>query len=369
MSELHRRRASAEAGPAAGTKGQNPSIDELETRLKRTVEELEAFTEIGKVLTSTLDIHEVLRRIMEKVHELLKPANWSLLLVEPESGSLVFEVAKGAGAERLAGERIGLDEGIAGWVVSRRTPLLVEDVRKDPRFSSRFDAATLFTTRSILAAPLCFGDHSLGVIELVKGPNEIPFLEEDLRTLTTIADYAAIALENAWNFRKVQELTILDEHTGLFNARHLAKALEAEVERAHRFEHPLSLIFFDLDHFKQVNDRHGHQVGSSVLAGIGEILRRTLRSVDVAVRYGGDEFVCLLPETEKAHALFWARQIQAAIREHAFTSPAGGEIRVDASFGVAAIPEDAGSAEELLRKADLAMYRVKQGGRGDIAAA
>src|SRR5690606_9194422 len=75
MSELHRRRASAEAGPAAGTKGQNPSIDELETRLKRTVEELEAFTEIGKVLTSTLDIHEVLRRIMEKVHELLKPAN------------------------------------------------------------------------------------------------------------------------------------------------------------------------------------------------------------------------------------------------------------------------------------------------------
>lgn len=337
--------------------------------MQRTIEELEAFTEIGKVLTSTLDIHEVLRRIMDKVQELLKPANWSLLLVDPKSQSLVFEVAKGPGAERLAGERIGLDEGIAGWVVSRGKPLLVEDVRKDPRFSSRFDAATLFTTRSILAAPLRYGERSLGVIELVKGPKEEPFREEDLRTLTTIADYAAIGLENAWNFRKVEELTVLDDHTGLYNARHLSKVLAAEVARAERFDHPLSLIFFDLDHFKQVNDCHGHQVGSLVLAGIGDILRKTLRSVDVPVRYGGDEFVCLLPETGKSQALFWARQLQAAIREHPFASPTGAEIRVDASFGVASLPDDAKDADELLRQADLAMYRVKRGGRGAIQAA
>lgn len=306
---------------------------------------------------------------MDKVQELLKPANWSLLLVEPTKDTLVFEFAKGPGAERLEGERIGVGEGIAGWVVARKKPLLVEDVRKDPRFSSRFDAATLFTTRSILAAPLRFGERSLGVIELVKGPKEEAFREEDLRTLTTIADYAAIALENALNFRRVRELTILDEHTGLYNARHLAKVLPAEVARAERFEHPLSLIFFDLDHFKQVNDRHGHQVGSAVLAGIGDILRATVRSVDVPVRYGGDEFVCLLPETEKAQALFWARQIRTAIREHIFRSSAEVEFHVDASFGVASLPDDAETAEELLHQADMAMYRVKQGGRGDIQAA
>src|SRR5690606_26168401 len=108
--------------------------DDLLQRLQRTIEELEAFNEIGKVLTSTLDIHEVLRRIMDKVQELLEPANWSLLLVDPETESLVFEFAKGPGADRLEGERIGLDEGIAGWVVSRKKPLLVQDVRKDPRF-------------------------------------------------------------------------------------------------------------------------------------------------------------------------------------------------------------------------------------------
>lgn len=343
--------------------------DDLLQRLQRTIEKLEAFNEIGKVLTSTLDIHEVLRRIMDKVQELLEPANWSLLLVDPETESLVFEFAKGPGADRLEGERIGLDEGIAGWVVSRKKPLLVQDVRKDPRFSSRFDAATLFTTRSILAVPLCFGSQSLGVIELVKGPKEEPFREEDLRTLATIADYAAIALQNAWNFQKVQELTILDDHTGLFNARHLEKVLEAEVKRARRFERPLSVIFFDLDHFKRINDRHGHQVGSSILASIGEVLRRTLRSVDVPVRYGGDEFVCVLPETSKAQALIWAREIRTALRNHAYVLAGGEEIRVDASFGVASLPDDAQDPEELLRQADLAMYRVKQSGRGDVAAA
>src|SRR5690606_37534750 len=153
------RRGEADARMSAGVSGMRS--DELRIRLERTLEEIEAFTEIGKVLTSTLDIHEVLRRIMDKVREVLKPANWSLLLVDPAGESLVFEVAEGPGAERLTGERIGLGEGIAGWVVARGQPLLVEDVRKDPRFSSRFDAATLFTTRSILAAPLRYGERNL----------------------------------------------------------------------------------------------------------------------------------------------------------------------------------------------------------------
>ncbi len=352
---------------SAGVSGMRS--DELRIRLERTLEEIEAFTEIGKVLTSTLDIHEVLRRIMDKVREVLKPANWSLLLVDPAGESLVFEVAEGPGAERLTGERIGLGEGIAGWVVARGQPLLVEDVRKDPRFSSRFDAATLFTTRSILAAPLRYGERNLGVIELVKGPSEPPFREDDLRTLTTIADFAAIALENALNFKKVQELTILDEHTGLFNARHLEKALKNEVLRAKRFERPLSLVFFDLDHFKLVNDRHGHQIGSAVLAEIGTVLRAVLRPVDIPVRYGGDEFVCILPETSKAQALIWARQIQTAIRNHPFPAAGGATLQVDASFGVASLPEDADDPEALLRQADMAMYRVKASGRGALAAA
>lgn len=345
-----------------------PPSDILE-KLQRTIEELEAFNEIGKVLTSTLDLHEVLRRIMEKVRELLRPSNWSLLLLEPASETLVFELAFGPGAEALVGKRIRADEGIAGWAVTRGAPLLVPDVRRDDRFSARFDEATLFTTRSILAVPLRFGGRSLGVIELVKGPGEAPFREEDLRTLATIADYAAIAMQNAWNFQKVQELTILDEHTGLHNARYLETALEQEVKRSRRFDHPLSLVFLDLDRFKEVNDAHGHQVGSAILRSVGGVLRETLRSVDVAVRYGGDEFVCLLPETSKEEAMGWARRLQAALRAHRYRLEDGREVRVDASFGVASFPDDADGPAELVRQADLAMYRVKQGGRGDVAGA
>lgn len=332
---------------------------------RRTIEELRAFNEIGKVLTSTLDIHEVLQRIMEKIREILRPSHWSLLLLEPETDSLVFEVALGPGAKALEGRRIPQGEGIAGWVASRGEPLLVADVRGDPRFSSRFDRKTLFTTRSILAVPLRFGEKILGVIELVKGPDHAPFREEDLRTLGTIADYAAIGLENARNFRRVQELTILDEHTGLFNARHLQKVLDAEVARSRRFRHALSVIFFDLDRFKAVNDTYGHQVGTAILRSIGDVLLRTLRSVDVPTRYGGDEFVCVLPETGKDQAIACARRIQEAIRAHALEV---GEhrVRVDASFGIAAFPDDAETAKDLLRSADMAMYRIKQAGRGGI---
>lgn len=344
------------------------SHDILE-KLQRTIDELEAFNEIGKVLTSTLDLHEVLRRIMEKVRELLSPTNWSLLLVERETRTLVFEMTFGPGSEALAGKRIPMDEGIAGWTVRSGSPLLVPDVREDPRFSARFDEATLFTTRSILAVPLRFGGKSLGVIELVKGPGDTQFRQEDLRTLATIADYAAIAMQNAWNYRKVQELTILDEHTGLYNARYLESALEQEVTRSQRFDHPLSLIFLDLDRFKAVNDSHGHQVGSAILRSVGGVLRETLRTVDVAVRYGGDEFVCLLPETDKVEAMAWARRLQAALRSHRYLLADGRAVQVDASFGVASFPEDATCSVELVRQADLAMYRVKEAGRGDIAAA
>lgn len=334
--------------------------------LQRTVDELRVYDEIGKLLTSTLEVGELLRRIMAKVAELLEPANWSLLLLDEEAGELRFEIAVGPFAGTLAGLRIPKDEGIAGWVVTHGEAVLVEDVRKDPRFAARFDETTRFTTGSLLAVPLRFGGRSLGVIELVNEPGQPPFRPSALRTLETIADYAAIGLENARNFQRVQELTVLDEHTGLYNARHLEQALRSEVRRAKRFSHPLSLIFFDLDHFKQVNDRFGHQRGSALLRELGQLVLANLRQVDVVVRYGGDEFVCLLPETPKESALVCTRRLRQAIRSHRFLQEEGNEVRITASFGVATYPDDADSPDELLRRADEAMYRVKTENRDGI---
>jgi diguanylate cyclase (GGDEF)-like protein len=252
-------------------------------------------------------------------------------------------------------------------VAQNNKGLLVPDVRADPRFAPRFDGVSRFHTSSVLAVPLAFKGRMLGVIELVNGAGDGVFTEEDLKILCTVGEFAAIAIENARNFHKVQELTVQDDHTGLFNSRHLKRQLENEVMRATRFGHPVSLIFFDLDHFKRVNDTLGHPAGSQVLHEVGALLLRTLRSTDVPVRYGGDEFVVLMPETSKDQAVLAAKRICSEIGSEPFLrSEARGPVHLTASMGIAAFPDDARDPDNLLRKADEAMYRVKAAGRAGV---
>jgi len=344
---------------------------DLLRELKRTVDELAAFSEIGKTLTSTLDIREVLRIIMQRVEELLHAQNWSLLLVDEQRGDLYFELAVGRGAEKLRQLRLPMSEGIAGWAAREGEPVLVPDVAADSRFSSRFDLLTGFATKSVLAVPLRSKGRTLGVIELNSPGGEAggAFTDADVRTLASIADYAAIALENARNFQRLEELTVVDDHTGLYNSRHLHRQLDLEVTRAGRFGRALSLLFMDLDHFKVINDTHGHQSGSTVLREVGEVLKENLRAVDVPVRYGGDEFVVLLPETDRAQALIVADRLRAALKGHRFLQSRGLSLAITASFGLSTFPLDGRTEEELMRQADGAMYRVKEMGRDGIAAA
>jgi len=343
---------------------------DLLRELKRTVDELAVLNEIGKALTSSLDVGEVMHVILAKVSELLRPRNWSLLLRDPQTGELYFKTAVGAGSDMLLHLRLRKGEGIAGWVAENNKPLLVPDVHADPRFATRFDKTSRFQTKAILCVPLAFKGRVLGVIELVNGEGDSPFDEEALRILSTVAEFSAIAIENAQNFQKVQELTVLDDHTGLFNSRHLRRTLDQEIVRAIRFGHPVSLVFFDLDRFKQVNDSHGHQAGSRVLAEVGRLLLATLRSTDVPVRYGGDEFVLLLPETSKDQAVEAANRIRVEIAENRFLAEADfGPVRITASMGVATFPDDAQTPESLLSRADEAMYLVKQGRRNGVLGA
>ncbi|MHB1843315.1 MAG: GGDEF domain-containing protein [Deltaproteobacteria bacterium] len=339
---------------------------DLLRELERTISELAAFNEIGKALTGSLDVREVLGTIMQKVSELLRPENWSLLLVDEAANELCFEVAVGAGADHIKGMRVALGEGIAGWVAQHGQPLLVPDVRADSRFASRFDIAAAFETRAALAVPLRCKGRTLGVIEVITGPEGHPFTEGDLRTLSRLADYAAIALDNARNFRRIEELSVLDDHTGLYNARFLYRQLEVELGRARRFDRPLSLAFFDLDRFKTVNDTYGHQHGSALLREVGEVVRATLRGIDVAIRYGGDEFVALLPETDRVQARRAVERLRAAIAERFYLADRGLGVRLTASFGVATFPDDATTGDELMRQADMAMYRVKENGRDGV---
>jgi diguanylate cyclase (GGDEF)-like protein len=339
--------------------------DQLLREMERTIEELRAFNDIGKTLTSTLNISEVLGIIMEKISKLLKPTNWSLLLVDPASNELYFEIAVGEGAEKLKDVRLQFGEGVVGWVASQAQPILVSDVLEDERWCKKMDDMTKFKTRSILCAPMQVRETVLGVIELV---NDTPaaFSEADLRLLNSLADFAAIAIENARNFQRVQELTVTDDVTSLFNSRYLHEALDREFERSRRYGHQFGVVFFDLDHFKQVNDCHGHLCGSRLLTEVGELIRKLVRSVDIPVRYGGDEFVVVLPQTSKEQTIHVARRLRLSLNETVFLEAEGLGVRVTASFGVAAYPEDAVVRDDVLRLADEAMYRVKETTRDGI---
>ncbi len=337
--------------------------------MKRSVQQLQAFNEIAKALTSTLEVGEVLRLVMQKVSQLLRPSNWSLLLEDEATGELYFEIAVGENAEKLSHLRLKPREGLAGEVFATGAAKRVDNVAADPSVSPRFDGPCGLHTCSLLAVPLVFRGKVLGVMELVSGEGDARFSDEDLETVSAIADCTAIAISNARTFKRVQELTLTDEHTLLFNSRHLNTQLEREVARAGRFIHRLSLVFVDLDLFKRVNDTHGHVAGSALLKEVGALIKESIRQVDLAFRYGGDEFAAMLIETDIAGALTTAERICAKLRSHDFLKEQGLAVRLTASIGVATYPDHAGSALELIQAADRAMYRVKEAGRDGVQTA
>ena len=336
---------------------------------QREAGEVAIFQELGKALTSSLQLDQVLRTIMEKIDEFLRPDNWSLLLLDETKQELYFELAVGKASQALKDVRIKVGQGIAGWVAQHGETVVVEDTSKDTRFFSQVDEKTKTETQSIVAVPVKFRDTCLGVIELINCLGPEGFDQRDLKLLEALSDFAAIALENARHVKRIHELTITDDCTSLYNARHMGFILETEIYRSQRYNYQFSLVFIDLDHFKQVNDTHGHLVGSRLLAEIGNALKAHCRLIDFAFRYGGDEFVILLPQTAKDNALNVARRLHKLIRETQWLSEDGLGIRVTPSLGVASYPTDSRTKEGLLHLADEAMYLVKNTNRDSVAAA
>jgi diguanylate cyclase (GGDEF)-like protein len=338
------------------------------TEGKRQVQELEIFHGVAKALTSSLNLDSVLQTIMEKVAEYFRPDTWSLLMVDEGREDLYFAIAVGDAAETLKTVRLKLGEGIAGWVARHGEPLIVPDVKNDPRFARRIDEVTQWETNSIICIPLKSKLRVLGVMQLINVPTSA-FNESEMFFLQALCDYAAIAIDNARAVERIQELTITDDCTGLFNARHLYKTLDSEVYRSARFNYEFTVLFLDLDHFKIVNDTHGHLAGSKLLGEVGTSIKSQLRLIDSAFRYGGDEFVIVLPQTGKEQALNVARRLQDTFRRTYFLQQEGLKLNIRASMGVATFPEDARSAHEIIRQADEMMYLVKNSTRDNIAVA
>jgi diguanylate cyclase (GGDEF)-like protein len=338
------------------------------TQLTRQSQELNIFHDVAKALTSSLDLDSILQTIMEKMAEYFRPDTWSLLMVDEEKNELYFAIAVGDAAEALKNVRLKVGEGIAGWVAKHGEQLIVPDVEADTRFAKRIDDSTKWETRSIICVPLRSKLRVLGVIQLVN-VDMSQFTEQEVFFLQSLCDYAAISIENARWVEKIQELTITDDCTGLYNARHLYKTLDTEVYRSSRFGYEFSVLFIDLDHFKSVNDTHGHLIGSKLLAEIGYLVKAQLRLIDFAFRYGGDEFVILLPQTGKDQALVVAKRLRDAMRASSFCREENLNLNVRASIGLATYPHDARTAHDIIRQADEMMYIVKNSTRDNIGIA
>jgi len=338
------------------------------TQLTRHSQELTIFHDVAKALTSSLDLDSILQTIMEKMAEYFRPDTWSLLMVDDQRDELYFAIAVGEASEALKNVRLKVGEGIAGWVAKHGEQVISSDVGSDPRFAKRVDDITQWQTRSVVCMPLRSRLRVLGVIQLVN-VDMAQFNEGEIFFLQALCDYAAIAIENAKWVEKIQELTITDDCTGLYNARHLYKTLDTEVYRSSRFGYEFSVLFIDLDHFKSVNDTYGHLVGSKLLSEIGYLVKAQLRLIDFAFRYGGDEFVVLLPQTGKDQALVVAKRLRDGLRASKFCHDEGLNLNVRASIGLATYPHDARDAHDIIRQADEMMYLVKNTTRDNIGIA
>jgi diguanylate cyclase (GGDEF)-like protein len=320
----------------------------------RQMDHLRVFHDVARALTSSLELEEILGAIMDKMAQFFGPERWSMLMVDDKAGELYYAIAVGENTESLKGLRVPLGEGVAGWVASTGNPLVVPDVALDPHWSAFANKHPDLKIKSIACVPVRSGNKTLGVIQLLNSKLDL-LSEYSISFLRILCDYAAIAIQNARSMTLIQELTITDDVTGLFNARHLYTMLDEQVAQGQMF----SLMFVDLDRFKLVNDTHGHLIGSRLLAEIGGLLKRCLGPNNAAFRYGGDEFVALLPGMGKSAASGTTMALREDLRSARFLEGAGLSLGVSGSFGLATYPEDGNTVPTILRAADTMMYEAK----------
>lgn len=338
------------------------------TELKRTEESLQrrlfqfdALRETMNRITSELELDRLLRAILERATSLLNASNGQVLQYNPERNDLLVLACTNMEPD-FSGSYQPLTEHGTGRVVRSRQPLLIRDYQT---WENRLNDYAGFGAHAILLVPLLAGDQVLGIVSIGHTHPEKNFDEGDVELLTLFAQQATIALQNARLFAEVQRLATTDSLTGLHNRRSFFDMAQRLYEHAIRYHRPLSAVMLDIDHFKQINDSFGHAIGDQVLRSMADTCVGTLRTIDVVGRYGGEEFVILLPETD----LTGARLVAERMRQQVLAEPVPtdrGALAITVSLGVSEIAPTCHSLEQLIDYADQALYAAKQGGRNRV---
>jgi diguanylate cyclase (GGDEF)-like protein len=316
-------------------------------RRRREAERLE---EIGNALTASLDLPEVLQRVLSAALELMAADGAAVLLVDGEHRAEMRIAAVGGDTTFHEGDTVALPPGLWHRLVQERCPLVIQHVGPHPLLPPAARDAN--QDGSAVAAPLVAGDHAIGVLSAGHRSNRA-YHADDLALLERLAVHAAIAVENARLHEQIRSLSLTDPLTGLPNRRHLETVLDREFAAARRGRR-LAVVLFDLDRFKQYNDTAGHQAGDDALRAFAHVLTAETRAFDLAARYGGDEFLCILSEVNTDGATAHVARIRHAVEQHPLLHAVG------VSAGHAYYHPSMTGVDDLIRAADLDLYRHKR---------
>lgn len=318
-------------------------------------------------LSSTLSLDAVVAIAIDNISELVEKSDACMLfLVDEDAHELALKAARGKDGAVSVKSKKGDIFDI--WVLKQRQPLLVSDADKDFRFNLDLIPAEFRREfKSLIAAPLFSQKKVIGILR-VESRDAEAYISDDLRLLTILSDLAAIALENARLYHRIEELAITDGLTGLYCQRYFKERLDDYILKAGRMKQPLSLAMLDIDGFKNYNDKYGHTAGDIVLRAIGEILKSSIEVGDLAARYGGEEFSLIFFGKDKTEAKKLAEAARKKIEARKFVLRQV-ETHVTVSIGCASLPEDALTRDEIIRAADAALYKAKSEGGNKVCLA
>jgi len=359
---------------------------------------LSILLKVGMRLAAERNLDRLLAMIIDETTAVMEAERSSLFLIDSERGEMWAKIAQGVETEEI---RFPLGVGIAGTVGATGEIINIPDAYKDARFNPEFDRKTGFHTRSILCMPLKnIVGQTIGAIQVLNRMNGA-FDRDDEALLTALASQAAVAIDNADLYRKLndlnqsleekvqertaelmranerlstlnkelEEITVTDGLTQVHNRQYFMDHLRQEVKRSNRYGTNVSLLMFDIDHFKSVNDTYGHQAGDAVLVGVTKLISERLRETDLFARYGGEEFCLLGMAMDQGNAFMLAERMREYIARASFEHN-GRQLHVTVSIGVSSwAPALKDNFEEMIRLADAALYKAKAEGRNRVCSA
>lgn len=329
----------------------------FQQEINKMIFDIMAMYEFTTILGGTLNPAEVSSLLIDTVLRVVKYDACQLVLVNEASGAIEVQVERGFFPPDPSGVRHIYEEPLVQRVIRTGQPYITGRLEEEVR-----EGEKKLRFHSLLCVPLSVHAKTIGALSMFKEAPDA-FTQDDLRVLFIVANQAAWAIQNARLYEEVAHQAITDGLTGLFNHRYFRSVLERSVEESDQTGRPVSMIMIDIDSFKAVNDRYGHQRGDAVLQEVARVLQESVRGVDLVARYGGEEFAVILPATSLEEAIVVARRIHEAVAAHDF----GDGLRLTVSVGVATYPSPhVRCKEDLINLADEYAYRAKESGKNRI---